>query len=305
MCRRTSAPPTLTAPSARGISATTKPLPRGGTGLVIVGATSPNHLTNRSTVTNLVADADTHIPGLARLAASMHRYGAKCAVQLQHAGRQASLPRDGKQASNDVAVSLPWSQSHAIVYANADEKRKTVHVLTTDEVIEIVDEFSEAAWRVKQAGFDAVELHAAHGYLISQFMSPYLNHRIDRFGGTFENRVRFPLAIIQSIHDKCGRGFPVLFRYSADEWVPGRERAARVRGGGKGPREGGSCRPRSQPVHPGEPGGRVRPNAVPRGLDDVCIGGRQEGGFDTRHQQPFPSQPGVLRDACSPRERPT
>ncbi len=194
---------------------------RGGTGLIVVGATSPNRLTNRSTVTNLVADSDTHIPGLARLAASMHRYGARCAAQLQHAGRQASLPRDGKQASNDVAVSLPWSQSHAIVYANADEKRKTVHVLTTDEVIEIVDEFSEAAWRVMQAGFDAVELHAAHGYLISQFMSPYLNHRTDRFGGSFENRMRFPLAIVQSIQDKCGRQFPVVIRYSADEWVPG------------------------------------------------------------------------------------
>ena len=206
--------------SARDISHH-EAIARGGTGLVIVGATSPNRATNRSTVTNLVADSDTHIPGLARLAACMHRYGSRCAVQLQHAGRQASLPRDGKQASNDVAVSLPWSQSHAIVYANADEKRKTVHVLTTDEVIEIVDEFSEAAWRVKQAGFDAVELHAAHGYLISQFMSPYLNHRIDRFGGTFENRMRFPLAIVQSIQDKCGKDFPVIIRYSADEWVPG------------------------------------------------------------------------------------
>jgi 2,4-dienoyl-CoA reductase-like NADH-dependent reductase (Old Yellow Enzyme family) len=206
--------------SARDISHH-ETIARGGTGLVIVGATSPNRATNRSTVANLVADSDTHIPGLARLAASMHRYGARCAVQLQHAGRQASLPRDGKQASNDVAVSLPWSQSHAIVYANADEKRKTVHVLTTDEVIEIVDEFSEAAWRVKQAGFDSVELHAAHGYLISQFMSPYLNHRIDRFGGSFENRMRFPLAIVQSIQAKCGRDFPVIIRYSADEWVPG------------------------------------------------------------------------------------
>ena len=97
---------------------------RGGSGFIIVGATSPNHRTNRSTVTNLVADDDTYIPGLARLASAMHRYGAKCAVQLQHAGRQASLPRDGKQASNDVAVSLPWSQSHAIVYANADEKKR-------------------------------------------------------------------------------------------------------------------------------------------------------------------------------------
>ncbi|HUX22519.1 MAG TPA: FAD-dependent oxidoreductase [Spirochaetia bacterium] len=194
---------------------------RGGTGFIIVGATSPNSKTNRSTVTNLVADEDTYIPGLSRMASSMHRYGAKCAIQLQHAGRQAALPRDGKLASNDQALSLPWSQSHAIVYANADEKRKKVHVLTTEDVLQIVEEFSEAAWRVMQAGFDAVELHAAHGYLISQFMSPLLNRRNDRFGGSFENRMRFPLGIVAAIQQKCGGDFPIVVRYSADEWVPG------------------------------------------------------------------------------------
>jgi 2,4-dienoyl-CoA reductase-like NADH-dependent reductase (Old Yellow Enzyme family)/thioredoxin reductase len=151
----------------------------------------------------------------------MHRYGAKCAVQLQHPGRQAALPREGKLSSMDQAVKLPWSQSRVIVYANEDESKKTVRVLTTDEIIALVDQFSEAAWRLMQAGFDAVELHAAHGYLISQFMSPYLNKRSDRFGGTFENRMRFPLAIIDSIHKKCGMDFPVLFRYSVDEWVTG------------------------------------------------------------------------------------
>ncbi len=194
---------------------------KGGCGLIVVGATSPNGKTSRSTVTNLVIDDDNYIPGFARLAAAMHRYGARCAVQLSNAGRQAALPRDGKIASNDVAVSLPWSQSHAIVYANPDEKVKTVHVLDTDEVIQAIEEFGEAAWRVMQAGFDAVELHAAHGYLISQFMSPYLNKRIDRFGGSFENRMRFPLAIVASIQRKCGPEFPVIIRYSADEWVPG------------------------------------------------------------------------------------
>jgi len=87
--------------------------------------------------------------------------------------------------------------------------------------MEIVDLFSEAAWRVKQAGFDAVELHGAHGYLISQFMSPYLNSRTDRYGGSFENRMRFPLEIIHSIQKKCGEDFPIIVRYSVDEWVPG------------------------------------------------------------------------------------
>jgi 2,4-dienoyl-CoA reductase-like NADH-dependent reductase (Old Yellow Enzyme family)/thioredoxin reductase len=193
---------------------------RGGTGFIVVGATSPNGRTNRSTVTNLVADDDTHIPGFARLAAAIHRYGAKCAVQLSHSGRQSALPRDGKIASNDQALNMPWSQSR-VQQASPDEKKKTVHVLTTDEVIEVVDEFSEAAWRIMQAGFDMVELHAAHGYLISQFMSPLLNRRTDRFGGSFENRMRFPLAVVQSIHSKCGREFPVVVRYSAQEWAPG------------------------------------------------------------------------------------
>lgn len=196
-------------------------LAKGGSGLIIVGATSVNGKKGRSTVTNLVIDDDGFIPGLARLAKSMKQYGAICAVQLQHPGRQSALPREGKLAATDQAVSLPWSQSRAIVYANQDESKKTVHVLTTDEVIEVVEEFGEAAWRVKQAGFDAVELHAAHGYLISQFMSPYLNNRNDRFGGSFENRLRFPLAIIASIQRKCGDDFPILVRFSADEWVPG------------------------------------------------------------------------------------
>jgi 2,4-dienoyl-CoA reductase-like NADH-dependent reductase (Old Yellow Enzyme family)/thioredoxin reductase len=194
---------------------------KGGTGLIVVGATSPDGKTGRSTVTNLVIDNDSYIPGFTRLARAMHAYGAKCAVQLQHPGRQAALPREGKLTSTDQAVTLPWSQSRAIVYANADEAKKTVHVLSTDEVIELVDKFSEAAWRLKQAGFDAVELHAAHGYLISQFMSPVLNNRIDRFGGSFENRMRFPLAIVASIQNKCGWDFPVIIRYSVDEWVPG------------------------------------------------------------------------------------
>ncbi|WP_367355250.1 FAD-dependent oxidoreductase [Atribacter sp.] len=194
---------------------------KGGTGFIIVGATSVDGKNGRSTVTNLVADEDYFIPGLARLADSMHRYGSKCAVQLQHPGRQAALPREGKITSNDMVVSLPWSQSRTIVYANADESKKTVRVLSTDEIIGLIDLFSEAAWRVKQAGFDAVELHAAHGYLLSQFMSPYLNKRTDRFGGSFENRLRLPLAIVDSIQKKCGKDFPVLIRYSVDEWVPG------------------------------------------------------------------------------------
>lgn len=194
---------------------------KGGTGFIIVGATTPDSKTGRPTVTCFVADADNYIPGLTRLAASMHRYGAKCAVQLQHPGRQCAIPRYNTMSTNDMVIKLPWSAGHEIVYENAEEKGKPVRAMATEEVLEMVDKFSEAAWRVKQAGFDAVELHAAHGYLISQFMSPLLNRRIDRFGGSFENRMRFPLAIIDQIHKKCGKDFPVLVRYSVDEWVAG------------------------------------------------------------------------------------
>ncbi len=194
---------------------------KGGAGLIIVGATSPDGATGRPTVTGLVADNDNFIPGLARLAESMHKYGAKCVVQLQHPGRQCAIPRYNTMSATDMVVKLPWSAGHEIVYENAEEKGKPVRAMTTEEVVDMVDKFSEAAWRVKQAGFDGVELHAAHGYLISQFMSPYLNKRIDRWGGSFENRMRFPLAIISSIQKKCGKSFPILVRYSVDEWVEG------------------------------------------------------------------------------------
>ncbi|MCL4514748.1 MAG: FAD-dependent oxidoreductase [Firmicutes bacterium] len=194
---------------------------KGGAGFIIVGATSPDGKTGRPTVTSLVADADNYIPGLARLAEGMHRYGAKCAVQLQHPGRQASIPRYNTMSTNDMVIKVPWSAGHEVVYANSEEKGKQARAMSVEEVLEMVATFSEAAWRVKQAGFDAVELHAAHGYLIAQFMSPYTNRRIDRFGGNFENRMRFPLAIIDQIRNKCGKDFPILVRYSVDEWIPG------------------------------------------------------------------------------------
>jgi 2,4-dienoyl-CoA reductase-like NADH-dependent reductase (Old Yellow Enzyme family)/thioredoxin reductase len=194
---------------------------RGGTGFVIVGATTPDMKTGRPTVTCLVADGDNYIPGLARLAEGMHRYGAKCAVQLQHPGRQCAIPRYNTLGATDRVLKLPWSAGHEIIYENAEEKGKEIREASIPEILELVDLFSEAAWRVKQAGFDAVELHAAHGYLLSEFMSPYLNMRTDRFGGSFENRMRFPLAVIDSIRKKCGKSFPVLVRYSFEEWCPG------------------------------------------------------------------------------------
>ncbi|MBC8253473.1 MAG: hypothetical protein H8E35_05535, partial [Ardenticatenia bacterium] len=111
---------------------------KGGFGLIIVGATTPDAKTGRPTVTGLVADADNFIPGLARLAEAMHQYGAKCAVQLMHPGRQCAIPRHNIMSTNDTVLTLPWSAGHEIVYENAEEKGKEVRAMSTEEVLEMV-----------------------------------------------------------------------------------------------------------------------------------------------------------------------
>lgn len=191
---------------------------KGGTGLIIVGATTPDKETGRPTVTCLSADADYYIPGLHMLASAMQRHGAKCAVQIQHPGRQAAYPRYGQISCSDIVSNQPGSAGHEVVYAQDRAHGKIAREMSVEEVYDLIEKFSEAAWRVKEAGFDAVELHAAHGYMIAQFLSPATNSRTDRFGGKFENRMRFILEIIDRIKIKCGEEFPIMVRYSGEEW---------------------------------------------------------------------------------------
>jgi thioredoxin reductase len=108
-----------------------------------------------------------------------------------------------------------------VVYAEEVARGKAIREMTVDEIYELVDKFAEGAWRLQQAGFDCVELHGAHGYLIAQFMSPYVNKRNDRFGGSFINRMRFVLEIVHRIQHKCGRDYPIGVRYSGVEWIEG------------------------------------------------------------------------------------
>jgi len=95
------------------------------------------------------------------------------------------------------------------------------HELTLSEIQKIVEEFGDCALRARKAGFDGVEVHGAHGYLVAQFMSSYSNKRTDEYGGSLLNRMRFPLEIISNIQAKAGNDFPILFRISGDEFVPG------------------------------------------------------------------------------------
>lgn len=197
---------------------------KGGCGFIIIGATTPDKATGRPTVTCLVADEDPLIPGLANLAEAIHRHGARCAVQIQHPGRQAAWPRKNLMSASDHVLDVPGSAGHEVIYAESIAQGKSIRAMTVEEIYDLIEKFGEAAWRVQQAGFDSVELHGAHGYLIAQFMSPFVNKRNDRFGGSFMGRMRFTMEIATRIQMKCGKDFPIGIRYSGDEWIEGGRR---------------------------------------------------------------------------------
>ena len=192
---------------------------KGGCGFIICGASTPDKKTGRPTVTCLAVDEDPLIPGLSELAEAMHRHGARTCLQIQHPGRQSAWPRKDLMSATDMVVDLPGSAGHEVVYAQAQSKGKDIRAMTVEEIYDLIDKHAEGAWRLQQAGFDSVELHGAHGYLIAQFMSPYVNKRNDRFGGSFLNRMRFPLEIVAGIRYKCGPDFPIGVRYSGEEWI--------------------------------------------------------------------------------------
>jgi 2,4-dienoyl-CoA reductase-like NADH-dependent reductase (Old Yellow Enzyme family)/thioredoxin reductase len=194
---------------------------KGGCGFIICGASTPDKKTGRPTVTCLAVDEDPLIPGLASLAEAMHRHGAKCALQIQHPGRQSAWPRRDLISATDQVANIPASAGHEVVYAATEAHGKSIREMSVEEIYDLIEKFAEGAWRLQAAGFDAVELHGAHGYLIAQFMSPYVNKRNDRFGGSFLSRMRFPLEIIHAIQFKCGKDFPVGIRYSGEEYIEG------------------------------------------------------------------------------------
>ena len=180
---------------------------RGGAGLITVGYATVDELSGNPG--NIGAHRDEFIPGLARLAAAIGENGARSSVQLNHAGRyNHSLLLGGKQPVAPSAVASRLT-------------RETPRELTMDEIGEIVAGFARAAARVKEAGFDAVEVLAGTGYLISEFLSPLTNRRSDRYGGAFDNRVRFALEVVGAIRETVGSGFPLLVRLNGNDFMKG------------------------------------------------------------------------------------
>ncbi len=216
---------------------------KGGTGLIITEITRVNDLTGASSFGQLSASKDRNIPSISKLAERIHKHGAKLFVELHHPGRQnVNLMINTVPISVAMDKIMPKDSYSKLLYGSIvplgkkmvekDLFFKTVgpsktekskfsesanKALTVKQITKIVSQFGDAALRVKKAGCDGVELHASHGYLIQQFLSPAANHRTDKYGGSLENRMRFLNEIIDDVRSKCGADFPLIVRLTVDE----------------------------------------------------------------------------------------
>ena len=181
---------------------------KGGTGLLIVENASVDSPQGSNGTTQLRIDLDNYIPRLFKLCESVHKHGACIAIQINHAGASAMSSRIGMQ---------PVSASDVPSKAGGEIPRP----LEKEEILHIVKKYGEAAKRAQICGFDAVEIHAGHSYLISQFLSPTTNDRTDEFGGSAKNRARFCRMVIDEVRKAVGPRVPISLRLSVDELVEG------------------------------------------------------------------------------------
>ncbi|MDY3035162.1 MAG: FAD-dependent oxidoreductase [Absicoccus sp.] len=181
---------------------------KGGVGLLTVENASVYSPQGSNGTTQLRIDRDEFIPRLFNLCERVHKHGACISIQLNHAGASAMSSRTGEQPVS--ASNIPSKEGGEIP-----------RPLEKDEIYMIVKKYGEAAKRAQIAGFDAVEIHAGHSYLLSQFLSPLTNKRTDEFGGSAENRARFTRLVIDEVRNQVGPFFPIFVRISADEFLDG------------------------------------------------------------------------------------
>ncbi|MBU5437342.1 NADPH dehydrogenase NamA [Tissierella sp. MSJ-40] len=177
----------------------------GGVGLIILEATAviPN---GRISSKDLGIWKDNHISGLKSIVDGCKEYGAKMAIQLAHSGRKCEADEKYIVAPSPIQFNNEY---------------KVPKELTKEEIKDIVLDFKNAAIRADKAGFDSIEIHGAHGYLIHEFLSPLSNKRIDEYGGSIENRVRFLKEILSSVKEVWPKDKPILLRISADDYKEG------------------------------------------------------------------------------------
>lgn len=189
----------------------------GGAGLVMAEATAVE-ARGRITGNDLGIWKDDHIEQLARITEFIRQQGATSAIQLAHAGRKASKSRswDGE---NPVATSTETWEVVAPSAIPFTDGWQTPHELTIEEIESVIDSFVTAAQRAEEAGFDVIELHGAHGYLIHSFYSPLSNKRNDAYGGNFDGRTRFLLEITRRVRAVLPDHKPLFVRLSATDWT--------------------------------------------------------------------------------------
>jgi 2,4-dienoyl-CoA reductase-like NADH-dependent reductase (Old Yellow Enzyme family) len=182
---------------------------RGGAPRIITGNlyVSPQ---GKSTYRMCGADADAKVAGLARIASAVHRHGAKLVGQLNHCGRQVIVGHTG--------VVDPVSASAV----NEPLMGTRPRALRADEIPAVIESFAAAAVRLRDAGFDGVQVHLAHGYLLSQFLTPHTNRRVDEWGGSLENRARLAREVVREVRRRVGPGTAVLLKMNGHDRLPGR-----------------------------------------------------------------------------------
>lgn len=181
---------------------------RGGTGLIMVENANVDYPLGSNGTTQLRIDHDNYLPRLFKLTETVHKHGACIGIQINHAGASAQSARTQMQ---------PVSASDIPSKAGGEIPRP----LEKEEILQIVKKYGQAAKRAQAAGFDTVEIHAGHSYLISQFLSPLTNHQTDEFGGSAENRARFARMVLEEVRAQVGPHFPIFVRISADEFLEG------------------------------------------------------------------------------------
>lgn len=212
---------------------------KGGTGLIITEITRVNDVHGASAFAQLSMSHDKNGEAFKEMVDRVHKHGSKIFVQLHHPGRQnlglligtvpmsiamdKALPFYSKMLYSIVPAGKVLMEKHIVprVVAPSVAERSyfadsNMKALSKKQIEKLIEQFVDAAVRVKNAGADGVELHASHGYLIQQFLSPNTNHRTDEYGGSLENRMRFLLNIIKGIREKCG-DFPLIVRLTVDE----------------------------------------------------------------------------------------
>lgn len=182
-------------------------LAAGEVGLIITGHAYVQP-SGKASPRQIAVYDDRFVEGLARIAAAAHRFPSKVFLQIAHAGRQTKAKLCGGVPVSPSAVYDPVS-------------KVMPRELAADEIPRIIGDFVAAAGRAKRAGFDGVQLHAAHGYLISSFLSPHTNRRTDEWGGAIENRARVLLEALGGIKAACGPEFPVIVKLNSTDFLEG------------------------------------------------------------------------------------